>query len=245
MGPGKCWMAVRGAKRSMSKIIYIGDLAREYRLLVLFCVLVGLIIFTPIAELQGYGHTALTIALVLVIAAAVNAAREHVSLRIIVIVVGLTAACLQLGSLIFDKMVLEISNNISSLVLLLLTTSLILKRVLAVETSNFDTLCGAAAIYLMLGITWTSFFSLISLVYPDAFLGLRDDALERWNDLMYFSFTTLTTLGYGDVAPTNTVARIWATLEAVAGTLYLTILVARLVAIYSREHAARTDARDG
>ena len=62
---------------------------------------------------------------------------------------------------------------------------------------------------------------------------------------MYFSFTTLTTLGYGDITPSNTVARIWATLEAVTGTLYLTILVARLVAIYSREHAVRTDARDG
>jgi voltage-gated potassium channel len=62
---------------------------------------------------------------------------------------------------------------------------------------------------------------------------------------MYFSFTTLTTLGYDDVAPTNTVARIWATLEGVTDTLYLTILVARLVAIYSREHAVQTDVRDG
>ena len=229
----------------MSITTYIGDLAREYRLLVLLCVLIGLMTFTPIAELQSYGHAALTIALVLVIAAAVNAAREHVSVPITVIVVGLTAACLQLVSLFFDQTVVEISNNISNLILLLLTTYLILKRVLVVEASNFDTLCGAAAIYLMLGITWTSFFSLISLVYPDAFLGLRDDVLERWNDLMYFSFTTLTTLGYGDIAPSNTVARIWATLEAVTGTLYLTILVARLVAIYSREHAVRTDARDG
>ncbi len=229
----------------MSKIVYIGGLAREYRLLVLLCVLVGLIIFTPIAELQSFGHATLTIALVLVIAAAVNAAREHMSLSLVAVVIGLTAASLQLGSLFFDQAVLEISNEMANLTLLLLTTSLILKRVLVVEASNFDTLCGAAAIYLMLGITWTSFFSLISLVYPDAFLGLRDDVLERWNDLMYFSFTTLTTLGYGDIAPSNTVARIWATLEAVTGTLYLTILVARLVAIYSREHAARTDARDG
>ena len=148
----------------MSITTYIGDLAREYRLLVLLCVLIGLMTFTPIAELQSYGHAALTIALVLVIGAAVNAAREHVSVPITVIVVGLTAACLQLVSLFFDQTVVEISNNISNLILLLLTTSLILKRVLVVEASNFDTLCGAAAIYLMLGITWASFFNLISLV---------------------------------------------------------------------------------
>lgn len=229
----------------MTKILYIGYLAREYRLLVLLCVLVGVMIFTPIAELQNYGHASLTMELVIVIAAAVNATREQVSLSVVALFVGLIAACLQLGSLFFDETILEISNEVATLALLLLTTSLILRRVLVVEASDFDTLCGAAAIYLLLGITWTSLFSLISLVYPDAFLEVRGDVVQRWNDLMYFSFTTLTTLGYGDIAPTNTLARIWSTLEAVTGTLYLTILVARLVAIYSREHARQTGVREG
>lgn len=218
----------------MKRLFKVGELAHEYRLLVLLFVLIALIIFAPIAEQQGYGDELLPILLVLVIGASVNAAREHVSLSVLVVVVGLTAACLQLLRLVFDQTIVEIGNEFAYLALMFLTTSLVLRNVLIVHASNFNTLCGAAAVYLLFGITWASSFNLIAQVYPGAFSGLREGILQRWNDLMYFSFATLTTLGYGDVAPTNAFARIWSTLEAVTGTLYLTTLVARLVAIYQR-----------
>ena len=51
---------------------------------------------------------------------------------------------------------------------------------------------------------------------------------------MPFSLTTVTTLGYGDITPISPVARIWATLEAVTGVLYIAVLVARLVSLYRR-----------
>ena len=57
---------------------------------------------------------------------------------------------------------------------------------------------------------------------------------SAWTQFLYFSLTTLTTLGYGDITPINPFARIWATLEAVVGTLYVAILVARLVSLYRR-----------
>jgi hypothetical protein len=58
------------------------------------------------------------------------------------------------------------------------------------------------------------------------------EQVERWNQLVYFSLTTLSTLGYGDISPVKAFARLWATLEAAVGVLYLAILVARLVAVY-------------
>lgn len=67
---------------------------------------------------------------------------------------------------------------------------------------------------------------------PGAFGSISDDPIERWNDLVYFSMTTLTTLGYGDIQPQNAFARLWSTMEASTGVLYLAILVARLIAIY-------------
>ena len=51
---------------------------------------------------------------------------------------------------------------------------------------------------------------------------------------VYFSFTTLTTLGYGDVAPRSDVARMLAILEALIGQIYLVVIVARLVGSYMR-----------
>lgn len=60
---------------------------------------------------------------------------------------------------------------------------------------------------------------------------------SEWSQFPYFSLTTLTTLGYGDIRPVTTVARIWANLEAIAGLLYLTILVARLVSLYRNQPA--------
>ena len=53
------------------------------------------------------------------------------------------------------------------------------------------------------------------------------DIATDWSQLLYFSLTSLTTLGYGDITPLSPVARVWSTLEAVTGVLYIAILVAR------------------
>jgi hypothetical protein len=58
---------------------------------------------------------------------------------------------------------------------------------------------------------------------------------------MYFSFVTLSTIGYGDIIPVNHVARMLAIIEATSGLLYMAMLVARLVALYSREPSGSID----
>ena len=61
---------------------------------------------------------------------------------------------------------------------------------------------------------------------------------------MYFSFVTLTTLGYGDIAPVSQFARLLAMLEAVLGQLFMVLLVARLVGVYTAQALARAPAED-
>lgn len=58
------------------------------------------------------------------------------------------------------------------------------------------------------------------------------DYVGRLMQMRYFSFETLTTLGYGDIVPRSPVARMLATLEAVMGQIYLTVLIARLVGLH-------------
>ncbi len=89
---------------------------------------------------------------------------------------------------------------------------------------------GAVAAYVLLGAIWAVAYFLVELLHPGSFSGpVRvEDGAQGW---LYFSFVTLTTVGYGDVLPVQPIARSLAMLEAVTGPLYLTILLARLVSL--------------
>ena len=58
-----------------------------------------------------------------------------------------------------------------------------------------------------------------------------------WSDLVYFSFTTLTSIGFADILPVNHFSRSFAVLETITGVLYITVLIGRLVGLYSTEAA--------
>lgn len=91
-----------------------------------------------------------------------------------------------------------------------------------------DKIYGALCVYLLAGLIWASFYSILHLLQPEAFPG-RAHQHPRY---VYFSFVTLTTLGYGDFTPQTALAQSLATLEAVTGQIYLAVLVARLVGLH-------------
>ena len=89
---------------------------------------------------------------------------------------------------------------------------------------------GSINIYLLLGIIWAQIYIFIANLDPSAFNGIEVSAVGEFSsDLLYFSFVTLTTLGYGDISPASDLTRAIAYLETVCGQFYLTILVASLV----------------
>lgn len=103
------------------------------------------------------------------------------------------------------------------------------------EAVHLNTICGAIAIYLVLGITWAASYRVIEILSPGSFSFTSTDSEPAWPELLYYSYTTLTTLGYGEIVPKTSFARIWASLEAITGVLYTAILVARLVSLYRRD----------
>ena len=124
---------------------------------------------------------------------------------------------------------------------LLYTTVTVLLRVFAEETVTMDTLSAALCVYLLMGYLWGSLYGLMYLLAPGGFhlpmgwtpAGEQGIATDVPMNLMtYFSFTTLTTLGYGDVLPISGSARAAVILEAVLGHFYLAVLVARLVGLH-------------
>ena len=108
----------------------------------------------------------------------------------------------------------------------------VLRRVFQAGPITMDRVQGSLAVYLLLGLMWTSGYSLVLLHDPDAFqpaIPAMQGALQP--RLVYFSFVTLTTTGYGDFTPVNPIARALSILECIVGQLYPVVLIARLVAM--------------
>lgn len=89
---------------------------------------------------------------------------------------------------------------------------------------------GAIAVYLLFGVAWAHAYQIANTVQPGSFSSAAGQ-LSNVGDWSYYSFVTLTTLGYGDITPLSAVARSLAVGEALAGQLYLAVLIARLVAM--------------
>jgi len=109
-----------------------------------------------------------------------------------------------------------------------------------------DRTAGAIAVYLLLGLLWALAYGVLSATDPQSFKGLEAFNLEKPGaqpDFIYFSFVTLTTLGYGDISPVSSVAKTLAWFEAVVGQLFLAVTIARLVSleIAHKEHPPDDD----
>jgi formate hydrogenlyase subunit 3/multisubunit Na+/H+ antiporter MnhD subunit len=123
-----------------------------------------------------------------------------------------------------------------NIVLLAYATALIVGRVFSERRVTTNIILGAVCVYLLIGIVWGMGFTLLNTVMPDSFsmppgrIASLLDGLMR--NFIYYSFATLTTLGYGDITPVSVPARYFSVLEAIAGQVYLSVLVARLVGMH-------------
>ncbi len=104
----------------------------------------------------------------------------------------------------------------------------LLRYALRAGVVDREKIAAAVNVYLFLGLIWRDLYSLVSLLIPSAY----NSELLNQTDFLYYSFVTLSTLGYGDVLPIVGPAKALAYIEAIIGQLYLTILVARLVGLH-------------
>jgi hypothetical protein len=109
---------------------------------------------------------------------------------------------------------------------------MILRRIITAKEVDFEVVCASVSAYLLIAITWAVSYDLIYVLRPESFSVVEGGAEIGLNHFIYFSLTTITTLGYGDITPVSVPVGIWSTLEAVTGVFYMAILVARLVTMY-------------
>ena len=118
----------------------------------------------------------------------------------------------------------------STLAAILFLILLLLVRVFRKGPVSGSRLQGAVAVYLLLGLAWAHAYVIFNRNHPDAF-SIQEHTPATVAAWTYFSFVTLTTVGYGDIVPKDPVARMLAAGEALTGQLFLAVLLARLVAL--------------
>jgi hypothetical protein len=116
------------------------------------------------------------------------------------------------------------------------------RQVLFTGPIDSNKIIGAICIYLLAGLIWAMAYLLIAQAIPGAFNGLEQVIwYENFADAAYYSFVTLTTLGYGDISPVAPIARFLVYMEAIAGVFYMAILVASLIGIRTSKLHSEND----
>ncbi len=207
----------------------------SYRYSILFASIIVLLGITPFVEGQ---HTLLMplfiLSLILAILRTLNLPKW---LFRTCLVIGVLAILFHLGAELSgislreeDEAFIFLAVSLSTYILFLgIAITAMIREMFEQTKATIDTIRGGIAVYFLLGILWAFFFRLLLLFDPEAL------AISNYQGdlatILYFSFTTLTTLGYGDILPLSWQARSMTITESALGQIYMTVLIARLVGL--------------
>lgn len=219
-------MAFERARRKVVSVF-------AHRCIYLFTALLLLIVMVPFLEDLAWGRMILnTISVFILFAAAVAVSDSRVCFALAVILGVATIACQVVAFAQWEPQLLLLSRGFGA-AFYFLTVSYLLTYVLRREVLTLDKLYGAASAFLMLGLIWAYFYSIVLYFYPGG-LTAGGTPIEgaRISEILYFSFTVLTSTGFGDITPAHPVSRMLCVLEQVTGVLFIAILIARLAGTY-------------
>jgi len=218
-------MAIRRARDALGRVFY-------QRCFYLFVVLLAMVAVVPFIDQTPQGRIAVGLVNAFVVIATVAAVGRSVLSFVIVLLLAVPALGFQyLGVTSGDPEALAMAWTFGG-VLYAVTVLYLLRYVFQPEVMTSDKLYGAAAGYLMIGVLWGYLYGLIDHRYPGSFTIAGQPARPAMLDFLYFSFTVLTSTGFGDIVPVQRQARAICVVEQLVGALFLAILIARLAGVY-------------
>jgi Ion channel len=193
-------------------------------------------IFAPFVEEIEGGHLILSGLFSLVLLAAILAVADRKRILVIAILLAIPAVAGRWINHFRPDLVPPPVFLTAGLVLIAFVVANLLRFVLRAPSVTTEVLCASISAYLMLGLMWTLAYWLVDQLTPGGAFSFNTNAgTQSMNGFtgFYFSFITLSTVGYGDITPVSRIARWLAALEAMTGLLYVAVLIARLVSLYS------------
>ncbi len=202
------------------------------RFLALLLLILAMLIVAPLAEefvrlrmLMDIFWTAIFIAVIY----AVSHKKHH-------ILVGVLLALPMLGSVwsrYFVKLsAVEVVGGLCGAAFFVFAIIQILIFIYSQKEVTRDLIVGAAIVYLLMALAWSFIFGAVESLHPGSFSIPEIQGISTSRHFLYYSFVTITTLGYGDITPVTSLARSLCILEAVIGQLYLVVQVAWLVGVH-------------
>jgi hypothetical protein len=138
---------------------------------------------------------------------------------------------------------LQLGSSVVTLCYLVVLTVVVMRHVYQDGPVTTSRVQGAIAAYILVGLTWAMIYRLFELQLPGSLsippITLGQTPHDREEELTYFSFVTLTTLGYGDIVPLHPSARMFVVIEALIGQLFPATLLARLVSLETTDRGRK------
>ena len=203
--------------------------SRSIELLASLLLLMGVAPFVEIHTTYGVIVPILTLAVLLAAVRVVTAENRY---RIIAYVLASLYGIISLIRAATQQEIWQILAAPLFIAFSFFCVSVILRRIVTAREVDSEMIFASVSAYLLIAITWAVSYNLIYMLSPGSFSAADGSAELSINHFIYFSLTTITTLGYGDITPVSVPVGIWSTLEAATGVFYMAILVARLVSVY-------------
>jgi len=202
-------------------------------------VLLAFFVSTPLFETYRLQYPVTSLVFLGTILFTLRALEIHRRLFHLVCLIGGVVLALDLAYSLLSISILRTEVSLASLAFyaafLFMSIILMLQKMFKSIRVTGDTIVGGISVYLLIGYFWTVIYYFIYILDNHAFY-------FTWStggmNLFYFSFTTMTTVGYGDVFPINKFAMVFSNLEAIVGQLYIAIFVARLIGLHIIHHHA-------
>jgi hypothetical protein len=219
----------------------VSPLARAYRsaigdfsLTALTTLLVVYVfVLAPLAELRVVNRHVLEIAFAAILLVGIGARRQQSLAERLFIGMAIVAIALRVLNLLLPDASIRLVDALVLIAAFGLLATVTLARTLRLGEITLHRLQGAIAAYILVGLMFAQAYRLVAMGEPGAFMlaGAPADYDAVVPRLTYFSFVTLTTLGYGDITPVHPYARTLVMLESLVGVLYPAMLIARLVSL--------------
>ena len=197
-----------------------------------------LFVVSPFVELIPGGNLIETVLITLVLVMGVLAVGRRRRTLVVAVILALPAFIGKWVNHFRPDLVPTEVFLVTGLLFVIFVVAHLLGFILRAPRVNSEVLCAGISTYLLLGLSWSFAYLLVAQLAPDAFFlnnGTTTGHSLHGADAFYFSLITLSTVGYGDIIPVSNVARMLAAMEAITGSLFVAVLIARLVALYSSE----------
>ena len=210
--------------------------ARQPNAWLLFALL-SLVVLFPFLEPFRGGRAAIAVYDLVILVLALRAARATGPETRIGYVLAIPAVALHVTASYWGGDVLVMSSFAAQAVFHAFVVVCLMRYILRDHVMTLDELFAAAGLYVLMAFVFAYLYALLERFSPGSFAvaaASNPDGHASWWELLYFSFTCLTTIGFGDVTPVNDHARSLVMIEQMVGVLYIALIISRLVALQAR-----------